>query len=90
MTGGAVDFSECTDPRAFELERRVVLSQYLTRVQCSGSLPPSETGLTYNSWYGKFHLEMHWWHAVHFALWQREQILERQMDYYRSIYVMKE
>ena len=23
MTGGAVDFSECTDPRAFELERRV-------------------------------------------------------------------
>ena len=86
MTGGAVDFSECTDPRAFELERRVVLSQYLTRIQCSGSLPPAETGLTYNSWYGKFHLEMHWWHAVHFALWQREEILEKQMDYYRRIF----
>ena len=53
MTGGAVDFSECTDPRAFELERRVILSQYLTRIQCSGSLPPAETGLTYNSWYRK-------------------------------------
>ena len=21
-----------------------------------------------NSWYGKLHLEMHWWHAAHFAL----------------------
>lgn len=85
MGGGAVDFSDCTDPRAFELERRVVLSQYLTRIQCSGSLPPAETGLTYNSWYGKFHLEMHWWHAVHFALWQREEILEKQMEYYFNI-----
>ena len=85
MTGGAVDFSECTDHRAFELERRVILSQYLTRIQCSGSFPPAETGLTYNSWFGKFHLEMHWWHAAHFALWQREQILEKQMEYYFSI-----
>jgi hypothetical protein len=84
--GGAVDFSKCTDPRASELERRVILSQYLTKVQCSGSLPPAETGLTYNSWFGKFHLEMHWWHAVHFALWQREQVLEKQMEYYFNIY----
>ncbi len=84
--GGAVDFSECTDPRAFELERRVVLSQYLTRIQCSGSLPPAETGLTYNSWFGKFHLEMHWWHGVHFALWQRDNVLKKQMDYYFNIY----
>jgi hypothetical protein len=85
-TGGAVDFSACTDPRAFELERRVILSQYLTRIQCSSPLPPAETGLTYNSWFGKFHLEMHWWHGVHFALWQREDILKRQMDYYFNIY----
>lgn len=85
-TGGAVDFSESTDPRAFELERRVVLSRYLTRIQCAGDNPPSETGLTYNTWYGKFHLEMHWWHGVHFALWQKEQILENQMQYYSRIY----
>jgi hypothetical protein len=84
--GGAVDFSKCTDPRASELERRVVLSQYLTRIQCRGSLPPAETGLTYNSWFGKFHLEMHWWHGVHFALWQREDVLKRQMEYYSKIY----
>ncbi|MFN8240793.1 MAG: hypothetical protein U0X39_08590 [Bacteroidales bacterium] len=84
-SGGAVDFSGCTDPRAAELERRVVLSRYLTRIQCAGPNPPAETGLTYNSWYGKFHLEMHWWHAVHFALWQKEDILARQMDYYSRI-----
>jgi hypothetical protein len=85
-TGGAVDFSDCTDPRAKELERRVVLSRYLTKVQCSGLLPPAETGLTYNTWYGKFHLEMHWWHGIHFALWQKEEILEKQMNYYKDIF----
>lgn len=84
-SGGAIDFSECTDPRAFELERRVVLSLYLTRAQCAGDLPPQETGLTMNSWYGKFHLEMHWWHGVHFALWNRLPLLERSLDWYREI-----
>ncbi len=83
--GGAIDFSECTDPRATELERRVVLSQYLTAVQCSGSRPPQETGLVRNSWFGKFHLEMHWWHAVHFALWDRLPLLERSLPWYKSI-----
>ena len=83
--GGAIDFSECTDPRAAELERRVVLSQYLTAIQCSGTCPPQETGLVRNSWYGKFHLEMHWWHAVHFALWDRLPLLERSLPWYESI-----
>jgi hypothetical protein len=83
--GGAIDFSECIDPRAEELERRVVLSQYLTAIQCSGSLPPQETGLVRNSWFGKFHLEMHWWHAVHFALWDRLPLLERSLLWYKSI-----
>ena len=41
------------------------------RSKCAGSLPPQETGLTFNSWFGKSHLEMHWWHAAHFALWNR-------------------
>lgn len=86
--GAAVDFSDCTDPRAFELERRVILSRYLTKIQCSGSLPPAETGLTFNSWYGKFHLEMHWWHAVHFALWKNQDILEKQLEYYNRIFEM--
>lgn len=80
--GAAVDFSECTDERAKELERRVVLSQYLLAIQCSGSTPPQETGLTYNSWYGKFHLEMIWWHQVQFALWNRPEMLERTLGWY--------
>jgi hypothetical protein len=84
-TGGAIDLSGSTDPRWRELERRIVLSQYLTRVNCAGSLPPAETGLTYNSWYGKFHLEMHWWHDVHFSLWGRQELFEKAMPYYQKI-----
>jgi hypothetical protein len=82
--GGQIDFSECTDPRAAELERRVILSQYLTAVHCAGSLPPQETGLVPNSWRGKFHLEMHWWHSAHFALWNRVHLLERSLGWYES------
>ena len=81
-SGAAVDFAGSTDPRADELERRVILSQYLTRVQCGGSNPPQETGLTFNSWYGKPHTEMHWWHGVHYALWGRADIMEKTLDYY--------
>ncbi|HYG22122.1 MAG TPA: hypothetical protein VEH04_05005 [Verrucomicrobiae bacterium] len=83
-TGGAVDLSESSDPRWRELERRIVLSQYLTAIQCSGIYPPQETGLTYNSWEGKFHLEMHYWHAAHFAVWDRLPLLDRSLDYYRN------
>ena len=84
-TGGAVEFADSSEPRAAELERRVVLSQYLTAIQCAGSMPPQETGLTVNSWYGKFHLEMHWWHAAHFALWNRLPLLEKSLGWYQSI-----
>ena len=51
---------------------------YLMAIQCAGSLPPQETGLTFNSWYGKFHLEMHWWHGVHFPLWGRAELFEKK------------
>lgn len=83
--GGALELAGSTDPRAGELERRVVLSQFLTAIHCAGSLPPQETGLVQNSWHGKFHLEMHWWHAAHFALWGREALLERSLPYYKKI-----
>jgi hypothetical protein len=84
-SGGALDFGGSSDARAPELERRVVLSQYLTAIQCAGSAPPQETGLICNSWYGKFHLEMHWWHAAHFALWGRTPLLERSLSWYSAI-----
>lgn len=82
MKGGMVDFSECTDPRAPELERRVVLSQYLMAIQAAGNTPPQETGLTYNSWFGKFHLEMIWWHQSHFPLWGHPELLDRTLNWY--------
>ena len=82
--GAAVDFAGSTDPRAKELERRIILSQYLTKIQCANNEPPQETGLTYNSWFGKPHLEMHWWHGVHFALWNRTDLLEKSMGWYKK------
>lgn len=85
-SGAAVDFAGSTDKRAHELERRVVLSQYLTKIQCAGSVPPQETGLTYNSWFGKPHLEMHWWHGVHFPLWGRSQYLENTLGWYENAF----
>lgn len=80
--GAAVDFSGSTDPRAAELERRVVLSQYLSAVNGAGSLPPQEEGLFSNSWFGKFHLEMHPWHSAWQALWGRSDLLERSLGWY--------
>lgn len=83
--GAAVDFSHCTDPRAAELERRVVLSQYLLAIQSAGSVPPQETGLTYNSWFGKFHLEMIWWHQAWQALWGHPELLNRTLGWYETV-----
>ncbi|MDG2523056.1 hypothetical protein P7B02_16085 [Caulobacter segnis] len=82
--GGAVDFSGSTDPRAKELERRVVLSQYLSAVNGAGELPPQEEGLFSNSWYGKFHLEMHPWHSGWQAMWGHADLLERSLPWYVS------
>jgi hypothetical protein len=84
-SGGAIDLSLSRDPRWQEIERRIVLSQYLTAVQSAAMLPPAETGLTYNSWYGKFHLEMQWWHAVHFALWNRWEFFDPIVHFYQTI-----
>ena len=83
--GAIVDFSDCTDPRAKELERRVVLSQYLTQVNCANNIPPQETGLTYNSWFGRPHLEMTWWHMVDFALWNRPKVVANVLNWYNQV-----
>jgi hypothetical protein len=80
--GGIVDFTGSTDPRAPELERRVVLSQYLSALNGAGDTPPQEEGLFSNSWNGKFHLEMHPWHSAHFATWGRPAELERGLAWY--------
>lgn len=82
--GAAIDFSNCKDPRAKELERRMILSMYLLSIQSAGSLPPAETGLSCNSWYGKFHLEMHPWHAAWLPLWGHGDLLKKSLTWYET------
>lgn len=81
-TGAAIDLSESIDHRWMELERRVVLSQYLMKVNEAGSLPPQESGLVNNGWYGRFHFEMIWWHGVHWALWDRWEQWDESLKIY--------
>lgn len=81
-SGAAVDFTGSKDPRAAELERRVVLSQYLTAIQNAGDFPPSESGLTLSTWYQKHHTEMLWWHTAHFALWGRDAFLAKNLNWF--------
>jgi trehalose/maltose hydrolase-like predicted phosphorylase len=83
--GAFIDFSLSSDERSKELQRRMLLSRYLLAIQCSGETPPPETGLTCNSWYGKFHLEMHLLHASHFALFNQAELLERSLHWYAGI-----
>lgn len=83
--GGAVDFSGSRDPRAHELERRTVLSQYLVKVNYAGSFPPQETGLTHISWYGKHNSEVYWWHAAPFYQWNHTDLLEKSFAWYKQI-----
>ncbi len=85
LTGGAIDLSESTNEHWFELERRIVLSQYLLRVQSAGSWPSAEAGLmNTDAWRGQFHMEMVWWHVAHYALWQRMELADRQLGCYTA------
>ena len=82
--GGALDLSASKDPRWRELERRVVLSQYLLAAQSAGSFPCAETGLMgIDPWRGQFHMEMTWWHLAHYGLWDRWPLAEKALDCYR-------
>lgn len=80
---GIVSFAGSGDPRAQELERRLILSLYLLKIQACGSAPPQETGLFCNSWYGKFHLEMFPWHCAWALLYQQQERIEKTLRWYR-------
>lgn len=84
MTGAAVDLSGSSDPRWKELERRIVLSQFVLRLNETGIFPPQEAGLVNNGWYGRFHWEMIWWHGAHFLLWNRPNCVEGYLSKYGS------
>ena len=83
--GGMIDLSGSKDPRANELERRIILSLYQVKMQCSGTFPPQESGLTHISWYGKHNTEMYLWHVAHFAQWGRIELLEKSLPWFQSI-----
>lgn len=83
-SGAFTDLSGSTDPRWKELERRIVLSQYLMKVNEAGSLPPQESGLVNNGWFGRFHFEMIWWHGVHYALWGKWPLFEKSLHVYND------
>ena len=83
-SGAAVDLSGSKDPRWLELERRIVLSQYLMRANESGLFPPQESGLVNNGWFGRFHFEMIWWHGVHYGLWNRMECFDNYLNVYKD------
>ncbi|NDW11652.1 hypothetical protein D0T50_01960 [Bacteroides sp. 214] len=84
-TGGAIDLSQSTDSRAHELERRIVQSQYVLKINYAGSFPPSECGLVTPTWYGKHNSEVYFIHAAHFYQFGRTELLEKSLNYYRQL-----
>jgi hypothetical protein len=83
-SGGAIDLSGSKDSRWKELERRIVLSQYLMAVQSAGSFPSAEIGLMgIDPWRGQFHMEMTWWHLAHYALWNRWSMADKALKCYQ-------
>lgn len=83
-TTGVADFSGSTNPLAPKFEQRIILSRYLMAVQMAGDAPPQESGLTCNTWYGKHHTEMIWWHTAQFALWGQDAALAENLDWFVS------
>lgn len=68
-----------------ELEKKMVLSKYLLHVNSTGIYPPQESGLTYNCWNSKFHLEMHLIHSLWNIYNNHVGDLVKSFDYYLSI-----
>ena len=82
-SGAFVDISSRTaDPRAFELERRTIQSLFIMRSQEAGSVAPQESGLLMNSWTGKHHNEMRYWHQTWMPIWGHPTLLARSDQWF--------
>ncbi|KAF2648613.1 hypothetical protein K491DRAFT_698789 [Lophiostoma macrostomum CBS 122681] len=81
-SGAFVSLPTASNSFAKELQRRIILSQYLLAVNGAGKDPPQESGLVNNGWYGKFHMEMVFWHLSHWAFWNKWDMLGRSIDVY--------
>jgi hypothetical protein len=76
--GAFIDLTSIpNDPRARDLQQRIILSQYLTAINSASSYTPQESGLVNNGWNGKFHLEMTLWHTLPFARWNHLALFRR-------------
>lgn len=67
-SGAFIDLTSVNSTDATELQRRIILSQYLTAVNLASSISPQESGLVNNGWYGKFHVCASSW----VDLWTRD------------------
>lgn len=81
-TGAFISLPTATNSSANELQRRIILSQYLLAVNGAGRDPAQESGLVNNGWYGKFHLEMVFWHLAHWMFWGKWALYNRSIDVY--------
>ncbi|RDL36534.1 Uncharacterized protein BP5553_05886 [Venustampulla echinocandica] len=79
--GAFIDLTGTKDTKATELQRRIILSQYLLAVNEAGRDPPQESGLVNNGWYGKFHMEMVLWHLLQWARWGKWSLLDRSIPH---------
>ncbi|KAK4455455.1 Six-hairpin glycosidase-like protein [Podospora aff. communis PSN243] len=78
-SGAFIDLSAVKSTNATELQRRIIISQYLLAVNSASDNPPQESGLVNNGWYGKFHLEMNLWNSLPFARWGHFPLLWRSL-----------
>ncbi|KAF2731735.1 hypothetical protein EJ04DRAFT_566635 [Polyplosphaeria fusca] len=81
-SGAFISLPIAQNNSAWELQRRIILSQYLLAVNGAGRDPPQESGLVNNGWYGKFHLEMVFWHLAHWTLWNKWSLYDRSIGVY--------
>ncbi|KAH7138309.1 Six-hairpin glycosidase-like protein [Dendryphion nanum] len=81
-SGAFISLPITTNASAKELQRRVILSQYLLAVNGAGHDPAQESGLVNNGWYGKFHMEMVFWHLAHWTFWNKWSLYDRSIGIY--------
>jgi hypothetical protein len=63
-TVSALNYPEFTDASSEVTEKPNRISLYCTRIQCIVPHSREDIYLTYNNWFGKFNLELHWWLAL--------------------------
>lgn len=84
-SGAFVSLPATANASANELQRRIILSQYLLAVNGAGKDPAQESGLVNNGWYGKFHLEMVFWHLAHWMFWSKWDLYDRSIGVYSRL-----